>query len=255
MDAPCEDGWDPKTELCSAWASFSPTVQAYARRTAIWVIWAAAGRVHGPCPRTVRPCSANLAPLYQTYPVSFNGGEGYWTLQSAPGGVNLFGPCCGGSCVCTPSQIALPGQPSGVTEVTIDGATLDPSTYTLQGTLLVRYGSTWPGSQNYGAPPGSVGTWSVTYLDGEPVPAILNDAAGLYACEVGRGMTGGQCRLPNRVQQVTRQGVEIQYVDSGDYLSENRTGLAEVDQLIAVINPYGQKRPPQFWSPDMPQYR
>lgn len=259
MDGPCESGWTPTVSLCSDWGSHSAAVQAYALRTAIWVVWAAAGRRHGPCPRTVRPCSPAQAPLYQTYPVSFNGhGEGYWTLSGVPsGGVQLLGPCCMGACSCTPSQVALPGNVDSVTEVRIDGAVLDPAAYQLQGAgLLVRIdGQPWPSTQDLSIAAGQPDTWSITYLDGIAVPGVLNDAAGIYACQVARARTGGTCRLPNRVQSVTRQGVEIQYVDSENYLDENRTGVAEVDQLIATVNPNRLQRAPQFWSPDMPSFR
>jgi hypothetical protein len=52
--------------------------------------------------------------------------------------------------------------------------------------------------------------WAVTYERGVPVPAGGQVAAGTYACEAAKAMTGDTtCRLPRRVQSLVRQGVQL----------------------------------------------
>lgn len=257
---PCYDGWDITTGLCATWGATDPAIQAWAERLAIFIVWAATGRQFGPCPSTVRPCWTPQAPLYQTWNVGLDG-EGFWGLRSGSGGaaVTLLGGACGctGGCLCSPSQVLLPGHVASVTSVTVDGVILDPSEYLVQGSWLVRAGGEqWPAGQDWSLPPGMPNTWSITYLEGEPVPAVVNDATGFYACELAKSKTGAaNCQLPRRVQSVSRQGVEIQYVDTNDYLTEGLTGVEQVDQVIRQLNPYGLRRPPRVLSLDVPQYR
>lgn len=253
---PCTASW-PLSPTCPTWAGTTQAIKDYAVSVASLVLWAATGRQFGGCPTTVRPCWARQAPLYQTWPVGFDG-EGYWGLRGAVGSVVLVGGGCGCSaaCVCAPSQVALPGPVQSVTSVTVDGVTLDPSEYLVQGNYLVRAsGSEWPNSQNLALPLGQAGTWGVTYVLGAPVPAALLNAASEYACELAKAKTGGSCQLPNRVQSVTRQGVDIQYVDTNDYLSKGLTGLAYVDAVIVALNPHGLAAPLRVLSPDIPQFR
>jgi hypothetical protein len=257
MDEPCA-GWAPNTGLCASWATYSAQVQAYATRVATRVLWAATGRRFGLCARTVRPCWSVQEPLYQTFPVGYYG-EGYWQLLGTAGGVQVFasGACaCSSACQCKPPQIPLPPVVNSVTSVQIDGVVLDPSAYQLQAGYLVRMdGQAWPYVQNLAAPLGQPSTWAVTFQQGEPVPDALNDAAGLYACQVGAALTGGSCQLPNRVQSVTRQGVTIEYVDADNYLDHGRTGYEVVDSVIVTYNPKGLMQRPRFLSPDLPIYR
>lgn len=256
MDGPCN--WAINTGLCSTWGNYTAAVQAWATGVASRVLWAATGRQYGGCASTVRPCWGRQEALYQTWPVGVDG-EGYWGLRGAVGSVVLIGGACGcsASCACTPSQVALPGPVGSVTSVQVDGVTLTAGVdYLLQGNYLVRASNLeWPSSQNLSIPLGQTGTWGVTYVVGEAVPTDLLNAAGIYACELAKGRTGGSCQLPNRVQSVSRQGVEIQYVDTNDYLSEGLTGLADVDVVIRSFNPYKLPAPLRVLSPDVPQFR
>ena len=254
----CQDGWTPEIGLCPDWdtAGHTDATKAYALRTASYVLWASTGRRFGLCPVTVRPCRPVSPPLYVTFPA-----WQLWTTEVPGGGIaggeQLAPPegCCAGACRCQPPQIALPGPVGSVTNVSLDGVTLDPAAYRLVGNLLVRQdGEIWPASQDLAAPAGSPNTWSVTYTRGEAVPAVLNDAAGIYACEIAKARTGGPCSLPGRVQSISRQGVDIEYVDTSNYLERGLTGLAEVDQIIVTINPYGLKARPRVVSLDLPSF-
>jgi hypothetical protein len=134
---------------------------------------------------------------------------------------------------------------------------LDPAAYRVdQASYLVRTdGSSWPTTQNLALPTSSPDTWSVSYSQGIAVPLDLQDAAGLYACEIAKARTGGSCQLPNRVRSVTRQGVEINYVNEDDFLQKGRTGYDAVDSIINTYNPFGLVAAPRVLSPDLPRYR
>lgn len=258
-DEPCYSSWTIDTSLCAAWSGYDAGVKAWSTQMAIFILWGATGRQYGACPTTVRPCWQRRAPLYQTWPVGLNG-EGYWGLRgNADGSIQLLGGMCGcsGSCACEPDQILLPGRVQSITSVVIDGAVLDPSQYLLQGSYLVRAnGELWPMMQDLSRAPGSANTWSVTFVEGDAVPLVLLAAAGTYACELAKAKTNASgCILPRRVQHVTRQGVEIQFVDTADYLTEGLTGVDAVDIVIRMLNPEGLRRPPRVLSPDLPQYR
>lgn len=253
---PCAASW-PLAPTCAVWATASAADKEYATGLAQLVLWAATGRQFGGCPTTVRPCWGRQEPLYQTWPVGYDG-EGYWGLRGAVGSVVLIGGGCGcsASCACSPSQIALPGPVQSITSVQVDGVTLDPSAYLLQGNYLVRAGNVeWPSSQNLSLLLGQPDTWGVTYVIGAAVPPSLIRAAEEFACEIAKAKTGGQCQLPSRVQSITRQGVEIQYVDTADYLDHGLTGVANVDMVIRALNPYGLPAPLRVLSPDVPQFR
>jgi hypothetical protein len=253
---PCSPSW-VLAPTCPTWAATSQTIKDVSTALASLVLWAATGRQFGGCPSTVRPCWGRQEPLYQTWPVGFDG-EGYWGLRGAVGSVVLVGGGCGcsASCACAPSQVALPGPVQSITSVTVDGVTLAPTDYLLQGNYLVRAsGSEWPASQNLALPLGQPGTWGITYVVGAAVPTALLNAAATYACEVAKGLSGGSCQLPNRVQQITRQGVTVEYVDTNDYLDKGLTGLAYVDAVIKALNPSGLAAPLRVISPDVPQFR
>jgi hypothetical protein len=253
--APCE-GWVPNTAICSTWATYTPEVQAYASRFATYVLWSATGRQFGLCTVLVRPCERPNPLLYRTYPVGDYGPEPYG-LSGVAGGV-VLGYLGGGDCIgggCEPPEIALPGPVNSITEILVDGVVLNASKYRLDGTRLVRQdGLGWP-AQNLALPADAVGTWSVEYVRGLPVPAVLNDAAGAYACEVAKGRLGGTCQLPSRIASLSRQGVDVQFVTIEDYLDKGLTGFAEIDQLIRAFNPNGLQRAPRVLSPDLPIFR
>lgn len=252
--APC-DGWVPNTGICSTWASYAAEVQQYALRFATYVIWSATGRRYGLCDYTVRPCESPDPLLYRSYPVGDFGPEPYG-VRTVSGGVVLAylgNDCVGGGC--RPPEIALPGPVNSITEVLVDGVALAAPAWRLDGTRLVRQdGEAWP-SQDLALPAGDPGTWSVRYVRGVPVPALLNDAAGAYACEVAKGRSGGTCQLPSRVSSISRQGVDVQFIPQEDYLDKGLTGYAEVDQVIRTFNPDGIRRQPRVLSPDLPTFR
>lgn len=254
-EEPCA-GWEPNVGLCEEWADASAAVKAYALEQASLVLWAATGRRFGLCEMQVRPCGQEEPWLYRTYPVPGSGG--YWDFPVLAGGVWTAGGGCGcsGGCACRPSEIPLPGPVDSIVAVVQDGLTVDPSGYRLDGNRLVRLnGQAWPVSQDLALPLSAAGTFGVTYRRGVAVPVALNNAAGIYACELAAARTGGECRLPDRIQSISRQGVSVDLVGPDDYLDKGRTGLADVDQVIVSYNPRGLASPPRVLTLDTPSFR
>jgi hypothetical protein len=62
----------------------------------------------------------------------------------------------------------------------------------------------------------------------------------------------GECRLPERVTSVNREGVSWTVIDPQQYLDKGRTGMPGIDQFISAVNPAGAKRPASVHSPDAP---
>jgi hypothetical protein len=253
-EEPCA-GWAPDTGTCTGWAEHTQPVKDYALAFATHVIWAATGRRFGLCTRTVRPCGPRNPVLYRTYGV-----DTYWTLVGVAGGgvVPLWQDGCGcsGGCACEPSSVTLPGPVDSVTSVLLDGVVLAGSEYRLDGDMLVRLNhEAWPVQQDLGLPTTEPDTWSVTYVQGVPVPAVVNNAAGVYACEVAKARTGGTCQLPSRITSISRQGVDVQLLSTEDYLDKGLTGFEQVDQIIRAVNPDGLRARPRVLSLDLPTMR
>lgn len=251
---PCDWTVNP---VCSAdeWAAFDPSVQDAATRWAAQIMWASTGRRFGTCRTTVRPCRRSCEDCADGWFWSY----GQWVPYVSNGVWRNcwcgFGPGCG-SCNAA-CQVWLPGPVAGVIEVIIDGDIVDADTYRVDATdgawWLVRNRTDdddlcWPDCQNFDHPMGEDHTWSVTYEKGVAIPRVVSDAAGILAVEWARGCTGGTCRLPGRIQNLTRQGVTVTMVPVDQLLDRNLTGIMEVDQVITSFNPNGLKGRPRIAS-------
>lgn len=205
--------------------------------TAVQVLWAFTGRQFGCQTLVARPRPGWDDPVWDDYmPVQHNG---RWT--SAPCSTRPDGP----------TQIVLPGPVASVLSVEVEGATIDPSSYRLEGDRLYRIGGLdWP-AQDLTRPLGEPGTWSVTYRRGVEPPAGAGTVVGQLALEFWNVCEPGKpCRLPKRWQTVTRQGVSVTKADPTDILASGRTGLAEIDTWVAAHNPHGLDRPATVMSAD-----
>lgn len=256
------DGWAVTNfPACAAlWASLTADQQALALRLATFTVYSLTGRQFGTVTLTLRPCNAPmLPPLYQTYPVNLlnpwgTDGDSYAPVYIVDGvwhnagcaGIN----CCGAGC-----ELALPRTVS-ISSVSVDGATVAPSAYRVDnGYLLVRTdGACWPACQDLGKNTG-VGVFSVVGVFGRAVPQEALDAAGILACEIGKSLAGQPCRLPQRMQSLSRAGVSVQFPSVDSYLDRGLTGLNEVDQLVVQFNPNRLTQAPQVLSMDQSPLR
>lgn len=258
MAAPCDWDVDPTAlGVCSTWADRPVLVREAALELATLYLWGATGRRFGVCPITVRPSQGGRSEiLYQDYAV-VPGAAGL----GVPGGPFLFGgrwfnsgcasACCGNSAC----AIVLRGPVASVDEVMVGEEVIPPSAYRVDITggawLLVRVdGECWPTCQDFRADEGEEGSFSVTYGFGQVPPRSLLVAAAQLACEFASGLAGGPCKLPSKMTQLTRQGVtvELEAPDAGE-----KTGIREVDMIVAALNPTGRKAPPVLYSPDLPE--
>lgn len=235
----------------AVWNAASPADRAAAEATAVTILHALTARIFGLTSDTVRPCGAP-APNYSTYGGSYR--------ASPRSGAIVQGPLLLSSCGCTVapcpcggrSEVALPGPVHSITEVRVDGAVIDPTTYKVRDhRWLVRIsGAPWPQHQQMEAADDEPGAFVVTYLRGLAVPPAGHLAAGLLALELLKGMTGsGPCALPPHITNLSRQGVTTE-IDPVAYLDAALTGVTAVDQWIRTVNPNALKAAPTVLSPD-----
>lgn len=271
-DAPCSGG-----PCCPDLATpENLIIKARADAIASAVLWRLTGLRYGCCEATVRPCKPETCdPLTLSQII-------YWDQRFGSDRTNLgvlsyfptlidgqiFNISCGcpqGCCKCKGScEVRLPGPICAVTNVTVDGAVVSPANYTVYDNERLVFVTdpanptvdACPGCQNYDLPLGQVGTWSVTYSIGVPVPDELNLAAGLYSCEIAKALVSDKsCALPDRAASITRQGVTESFWDPTLLAENGLTGLRIVDQIIKAINPYGLREPSRVWYPGMPRTR
>ena len=258
-EEPCGP-WPLNTDCCEEWDTFSPELQADATAWATSILWALTGRRFGACEVTYRPCGGGChLGGYMTWPVQLDGstaaaGGGMFPFVDAAG---AWRNCaCDGACSCRATcEVWLPGPVAAVTEVVVDGVTVDPSAYRVDnGNILVRHdGECWPDCQNFdfsGVAPDDADTFFVTYERGTPVPMAGQIAAGLLACDFARSCTTG-CKLPGNLASLTRQGVEVTVADPTEELNAGLTGIAQVDQWIRAVNPSTRTRRARVYSTDL----
>jgi hypothetical protein len=247
---PCS--WTADTGCCDCWDDIDPSVQDAALAYAATVLWAATGRRYGVCDLTVRPCGMQCS----NCPQGLYWWGGVWLPYIFNG---VWRNCWCGSdwCSCAPRcQVFLPGPVTGITSVTQDGVLVPANAYRVddQQWLVRTDGECWPECQDYNVDSGA-GTLSVVYPRGIAVPTALASATGILACEFAKACRGSNCRLPQRLSTVARQGVQLTYVNVDSLLERGLTGLTEVDQIIVSLNPYGLKTRLRVSSPDLPVTR
>lgn len=245
------------------WDSLDPAMQARATAFATDVLWASTGRQFSACLMTVRPCMQSWGNwgFFWYNNGNYEGGWGW--LPFIWDGVWYNGCGCGGTgpFCCEPrwwTQALLLGPVDSITNITIDGVTLDPTAYRVDdGQWLVRTdGDHWPIHQDLNLDAGAEGTWTVSYLRGVAVPDALLAAGGSLAIQYARACAGDSaCRLNGRVTSIIRQGVQMTLVDPTVLLKMGLTGLEEVDLLIRSYNPSGLSHRLRLYSPDVERNR
>lgn len=252
---PC--GWTVDTGCDPAWAAYSEEVKTRATNLAVFILDALTGRQFGQCPITVRPCgpACRLQTNYMTYPVGApsQSSPGPWMVPYVANGTWVNCACSGG-CDCAPSCRVDLGIPvAEITEVKVDGLVLDPSAYLLVGQWLARTddGVCWTSCQDPSVPDTEDGTFAVTFRPGRLLPVAGEAAAGMLASEFAKACAGAACGLPAQVASLSRQGVDVEFVDPATVFENGRTGIREVDLFIQAVNPDRLGRRPRVMSPDV----
>jgi hypothetical protein len=208
-----------------------PVLVEQIKRMALYYLWVATGRQFGLCEKTYRPCRLDCRNLAGIYP---------WPYPSIPyrqdgSWFNLTCGKCPGSCGCDFVSEVFIQDTYSVVNIREDGIDYDPfgmvAVYDFERIIRVD-GQEWPACQNLSSMDG-VGAWSITIMQGKEWPDGIGMIAGILACELAKACTGtAGCRLPQRVQTITRQNVTIGFQDRFEGLAELRTGLWEVDAFI-----------------------
>lgn len=241
-------GWTPSYIGCEGDKAFLEAWDAEAREAAETMatdlLDAWTGGQYGACPVTIRPCRgdrpADPSRALHEFTETALSRRAPWQPVLVDGRwFNLGCGSCGHRCGCDgPSTLDLPWPVAGIESILIDGETLPPSAYRVDGhRRLVRTdGGSWPTTQNLAAEPTEPGTFAVTYLHGLEVPVGGQVAAGVLAMELGKALCDDNtCRLPERVQTITRQGVSVAMLDSFEGLEQGRTGIWAVDSWVASV--------------------
>jgi hypothetical protein len=262
----CGDGPDGS---CSTLANMNPVTASFVERAAVSYLWNWTGRQFGTCPVVVRPCREDCGGGgWATYrgrsttnylPYSDGGYNTPWQPALINGQWYNF-PCgnCADSCSCgyVPT-IALAGPVESIEEVKIAGAVLPATDYRLDNfRYLVRIdGGDWPTCQDMTSDVDELGSDSlqVTYNLGLSVPAGGQLAAGMLACELGKAACGNTtCKLPQRLQSITRQQVQMTVLDSyGSMYEYGTTGLWVVDSWVGSILASNRRSGTRIASPDL----
>jgi hypothetical protein len=243
---------------CPTWEGLTEAQRQFALDVAKEIVWRASGRRFGLCEITVRPCmqpcAQSSSPPWPPWPVSGPLGGAFLPVLDRGQWLNIACGKCGDDCHCgSLCEVALPGPVDSIVEVRLDGVVLPAADYVVfDHRMLARTGGEcWPTCQDLTLPDDEVGTWSVTYRQGIPVPPGGQAAAAALACELGKACAGASgCRLPKRVQTITREGVTVGFLDPMTFLADGLTGLYEVDLWIRSVNPRGLAQGARVYSPD-----
>lgn len=238
--------WDP------TWTCRLPTtsiaVSGQAAEIATEVLYALSGRQFGLCTRTVRPCRASCSGDVWPSTDWHDPGNGITypqpTLISGQWYNLTCGDCTGGCSCATVSEAVLPGPVYDITEVKIDGVVLDPSLYRLDDwRLLVRLNDSWPICNDLNLDDDQVGTWSVTFRTGVPVPALGQLAVAELGVEVAKFLAcDTSCTLPRPLQSIARQGLNVTLLDPNKVYADGKLGLYFCDLFIQTYNPNRLRR-------------
>ncbi len=240
------DLWITPEELTGGLATEALAHEACA--SASFILWALSGRKYTKtrtvtetyeCPCRRRPSDAELRLLrFGVYPILDEGEMVNRTLAED-------------DCGCGPSdhsRLRLAGQPvRAVLEVVGASGPVEPASFKVYNSGLLEVS---PGLS------GGVCGLSVTYTWGTGIPGAGRSAARRLAEELLKGWIGADdCALPDRVTNVSREGISFTVMDKQEFLDDLRTGVYEVDLFLRVVNPDRARKKARVFSPDVPKAR
>lgn len=212
-------------------------------------------RFPGLCTDVVRPCGLTPGASWTRralYSSAYGPVWGAWGWRQGWGRCGHASDACG---VSTLPRVALGRVPVvSVDAVWVDGSLLAASSYRIEdGRYLVRVdGDGWPCCQRLDRDYlTESSTFAVEFTFGREADAAAVAALMAYAPEVILALCDDttDCRLPARVQTITRQGVTATVVDPLDFLDNDRTGVVVVDAWLKAVNPRGRRGVARVSSP------
>lgn len=216
------------------------------------VLWGLSGRQYGIKTRTIRPegCGRRSESWSADQVVGWGMALplaaflGPWPLPGPAGG--MIAPC-GGCGRYSTQAIDLPGPVAWDSDhpivITVNGSVLDASKWSMWGAdrILRTDGGVFPQCQDLRVATTEAGTLAVQFCQGVPAPPAGLEAAKSLAVELARlykWLPGQECRLPQRVRTIVRQGVTAgAIIDPLDVLQKGGTGLSDVDMFLRSVNP------------------
>lgn len=164
---------------------------------------------------------------------------------------------CPGACPGHTIDLAVPIVE--VVQILIDGEALAAGEYEVwEGRYLVRMPDaetpnqreSWPCRQILNLPDTEDGTWSVRVrYGGNPPPSGLRAARSL-AEEFAKARAGGDCRLPESVTNVVREGLTYSIEDLDGTFEDGRIGIYDVDLFLSTVNPHRLRSRSRTINPD-----
>jgi len=169
-------------------------------------------------------------------------------------------PCLAGECR-NMEVIPLHWPVSSISSVKLDGEANDEWFLTDDRDLRRAHTTDgrsrgWPTSQRLDLADTEVGTFSVTYTHGLPIPLWAQAACEELACSLLEFALQGSCnRLPDGVQSLNRQGVSYSIRERTEALRAGMTpeNLPAVVRFYALSNSSRSMLPVDAYSPDIPK--
>lgn len=163
-------------------------------------------------------------------------------------------------------EITLGGYPVvSINYVMVDGAVVPSSQYRIDDyRYLLRlpdpadptnFNPGWPTSNRADLPNTAKGTFEVSFAYGKTPPEMGKRAAIALACEMAIGCSPGtgNCRLPERVTSIVRDGMSAVMLDPESFFKEGKLGLWQTDVFLMTYNPSHIKRRASVINPDAPR--
>lgn len=95
--------------------------------------------------------------------------------------------------------------------------------------------------------------YRLTYSYASTLTASARVLVQDYAREIFRWLTDDdECKLPDNVTSIDREGLGIQLATPQDFLDRGRTGMAKIDTWLAQVNAKRALRPSAVYTPDSP---